>query len=160
MPQFAHMIIHISTDCPAAAELERFAHAGERRGEGAAGIDLTDEAAVESYYRGLVELWAAIHGAGGFAMAPVAEAGAAAGAADATAEPSPSPCSFFVPGLVDCHVHLNGIGDGRAGDELTLLPDEVRTLQAARNARAHLYSGVTTVRACGEVVPRSSVQGN
>ena len=54
-----------------------------------------------------------------------------------------------LPGLVDCHVHLNGIGDGRAGDELTLLPDEVLTLQAARNARAHLYSGVTTVRDCG-----------
>ena len=23
----------------------------------------------------------------------------------------------ILPGLVDCHVHLNGIGDGRAGDE-------------------------------------------
>ena len=55
----------------------------------------------------------------------------------------------LLPGLVDCHVHLNGIGDGRAGDELTLLPDEVLTLQAARNARTHLYSGVTTVRDCG-----------
>ena len=54
-----------------------------------------------------------------------------------------------LPGLVDCHVHLNGIGDGRTGDELALLPDEVLTLQAARNARAHLYSGVTTVRDCG-----------
>ena len=55
----------------------------------------------------------------------------------------------ILPGLVDCHVHLIGIGDGRAGDELTLLPDEVLTLQAARGARAHLYSGVTTVRDCG-----------
>ena len=54
-----------------------------------------------------------------------------------------------LPGLVDCHVHLIGMGDGRTGDELTLLPDEVLTLQAARNARAHLYSGVTTVRDCG-----------
>ena len=54
-----------------------------------------------------------------------------------------------LPGLVDCHVHLIGIGDGRAGDELTTLPDEVLTVQAARNARAHLYSGVTTVRDCG-----------
>ena len=26
-----------------------------------------------------------------------------------------------LPGLVDCHVHLNGIGDGRIGNELTLL---------------------------------------
>ena len=57
--------------------------------------------------------------------------------------------STVLPGLVDCHVHLNGIGDGRAGDDLVTLPDEVLTLQAARNARAHLYSGVTTVRDCG-----------
>jgi len=55
----------------------------------------------------------------------------------------------ILPGLVDCHVHLIGIGDGRVGDELVTLPDEVLTLQAARNARAHLYSGVTTVRDCG-----------
>ena len=50
-----------------------------------------------------------------------------------------------LPGLVDCHVHLNGMGDGRAGDELVTLPDEVLALQSARNARAHLYAGVTTV---------------
>ena len=55
----------------------------------------------------------------------------------------------IMPGLVDCHVHLIGIGDGRKGDELTTLPDEVLTLQAAANARKHLYSGVTTVRDCG-----------
>jgi imidazolonepropionase-like amidohydrolase len=55
----------------------------------------------------------------------------------------------ILPGLIDSHVHLIGIGDGRAGDELTTLDDEVLTLQAARNARAHLFSGVTTVRDCG-----------
>jgi imidazolonepropionase-like amidohydrolase len=54
-----------------------------------------------------------------------------------------------LPGLIDCHVHLIGIGDGRTGDDLNKLPDEVLTLQAARNARAHLYNGVTTVRDCG-----------
>ena len=54
-----------------------------------------------------------------------------------------------LPGLVDCHVHLIGFGDGRSGDELATLPDEVLTLQAARNAAAHLRSGVTTVRDCG-----------
>ena len=31
----------------------------------------------------------------------------------------------ILPGLVDSHVHLIGIGDGRAGDELVTLPDEV-----------------------------------
>ncbi len=55
----------------------------------------------------------------------------------------------ILPGLVDCHVHLIGIGDGRAGDDLVTLPDEVLTLQAAQNVRKHLYSGVTTVRDCG-----------
>ena len=55
----------------------------------------------------------------------------------------------ILPGLVDSHVHLNGIGDGRAGDELATLPDEVLTVQAAENARRHLYSGVTTLRDCG-----------
>ena len=54
-----------------------------------------------------------------------------------------------LPGLIDCHVHLNGIGDGRSGDDLSTLPDEVLTLQSARNARAHLYAGATTVRDCG-----------
>lgn len=55
----------------------------------------------------------------------------------------------ILPGLVDSHVHLNGIGDGRAGDELAALPDEVLTVQAAQNARRHLHSGVTTLRDCG-----------
>ena len=55
----------------------------------------------------------------------------------------------ILPGLVDCHVHLIGIGDGRAGDELVTLPDEVLTVQAAQNVLKHLYSGVTTVRDCG-----------
>ena len=59
------------------------------------------------------------------------------------------PDATILPGLVDCHVHLIGIGDGRAGDELVALPDEVLTVQAAQNARRHLYSGVTTVRDCG-----------
>ncbi len=54
-----------------------------------------------------------------------------------------------LPGLIDSHVHLIGFGDDRMGDELATLPDEVLALQAARNARTHLYSGVTTVRDCG-----------
>ena len=55
----------------------------------------------------------------------------------------------ILPGLVDCHVHLNGIGDGRSGDELVTLPDEVLTVQTAQNARRHLYTGVTSLRDCG-----------
>jgi imidazolonepropionase-like amidohydrolase len=55
----------------------------------------------------------------------------------------------LLPGLVDVHTHLNGFGDGRPGDDLATLPDELLLLQAARNARAHLDSGVTTLRDCG-----------
>jgi imidazolonepropionase-like amidohydrolase len=80
----------------------------------------------------------------------------AAGPEETVHPPEGAPCQELrydnqtvLPGLIDCHVHLIGIGDGRMGDELTKLPDEVLTLQAARNARAHLYSGVTTVRDCG-----------
>ncbi|MCI0439220.1 MAG: amidohydrolase family protein, partial [Chloroflexi bacterium] len=54
-----------------------------------------------------------------------------------------------MPGMVDCHTHHNGFGDGRAGDDLALLADEVLTLQSARNARASLFSGVTTIRENG-----------
>ena len=54
-----------------------------------------------------------------------------------------------MPGMVDCHTHHNGFGDGRVGDELAELPDEVLTLQSARNARASLFSGVTTIRENG-----------
>ena len=59
------------------------------------------------------------------------------------------PHGTVLPGLIDSHVHLIGIGDGRTGDELVTLPDEILTVQAAENARRHLYSGVTTVRDCG-----------
>ena len=59
------------------------------------------------------------------------------------------PNQTIMPGLIDCHVHLISLGDGRAGDDLNLLPDEVLTLQAAKNAKMHLQSGVTTVRDCG-----------
>lgn len=49
----------------------------------------------------------------------------------------------LMPGMVDCHTHHNGFGDGRSGDELTLLADEVLTLQSARNARTSLFSGMS-----------------
>jgi NAD(P)-dependent dehydrogenase (short-subunit alcohol dehydrogenase family) len=39
------------------------------------GIDLTDEATVDGFYRQIPDLWASIHVAGGFAFGPVATAG-------------------------------------------------------------------------------------
>ena len=59
------------------------------------------------------------------------------------------PDQTVMPGMVDGHTHHNGFGDGRSGDELVTLPDEILTLQSARNAGASLYSGVTTIRENG-----------
>jgi NAD(P)-dependent dehydrogenase (short-subunit alcohol dehydrogenase family) len=47
--------------------------AGHARARPAPGVSLTDEAAVEGFYGGLPPLWASIHIAGGFAMAPITE---------------------------------------------------------------------------------------
>ena len=59
------------------------------------------------------------------------------------------PDKTVMPGMVDCHTHHNGFGDGRLGDDLAGLPDEVLTLQSARNARTALFSGVTSIRENG-----------
>jgi NAD(P)-dependent dehydrogenase (short-subunit alcohol dehydrogenase family) len=60
-----------------AAEVASFEFVGDPAVHIARGIDLGDEAAVEGFYRALPPLWASIHLAGGFAMAPVAEVSAA-----------------------------------------------------------------------------------
>ncbi|WP_225768256.1 SDR family NAD(P)-dependent oxidoreductase [Inquilinus sp. Marseille-Q2685] len=51
----------------------RFAHRGHDRVVLSPVPDLTDEAAVAAFYAALPELWASIHVAGGFAMAPIGE---------------------------------------------------------------------------------------
>jgi len=56
-----------------AAELDHFPHKSDSGVHVATGIDLADEAAVTRFSASLLSLWASIHIAGGFAMAPVAE---------------------------------------------------------------------------------------
>ena len=60
-----------------AAELADFPFASDAGVHIAGGVDVADEAAVHRFYQALPPLWASIHLAGGFAMAPVAETSAA-----------------------------------------------------------------------------------
>ena len=60
-----------------AAELDSFPFAGDTGVDVSRGIDVADEAAVQRFYRALPPLWASIHLAGGFAMAPIGKMSAA-----------------------------------------------------------------------------------
>ena len=51
-----------------------------------------------------------------------------------------------LPGLVDAHVHMSLFADGRSYEQMAADPDSAMMLAAARNARTHLASGVTTAR--------------
>ena len=55
----------------------------------------------------------------------------------------------LLPGLVDAHTHLVAPGDGTLGDDVAREDDDILLLQAAKNARTLLYSGVTTLRENG-----------
>ena len=59
------------------------------------------------------------------------------------------PGKTLLPGLVDCHSHLNMPGDETSVEEATALTDELLVLVSARNARLALESGVTSLRDCG-----------
>ncbi|HTV88512.1 MAG TPA: SDR family NAD(P)-dependent oxidoreductase [Stellaceae bacterium] len=61
-----------------AAELATWPHRDDPAVHVTTGVDLAGEAAVRRFYAGLPPLWASIHLAGGFAMAPAAETSAAA----------------------------------------------------------------------------------
>ena len=58
-------------------ELDGFPHADHPNVVVTTGVDLTDAARVDEFYGALPALWASIHLAGGFAMAPLAETSAA-----------------------------------------------------------------------------------
>lgn len=55
----------------------------------------------------------------------------------------------ILPGLVDAHTHLVAPGDGTLGDDIATEDDDILLLQAAKNARTLLHSGVTTLRENG-----------
>src|SRR6266545_557425 len=55
----------------------------------------------------------------------------------------------ILPGLVDAHTHLVAPGDGTLGDDVAKEDDDILLLQAAKNARTLLDSGVTTLRENG-----------
>jgi imidazolonepropionase-like amidohydrolase len=55
----------------------------------------------------------------------------------------------IMPGLVDAHTHLVAPGDGTLGDDIAKEDDDILLLQAAKNARTLLHSGVTTLRENG-----------
>src|SRR5438046_4710151 len=55
----------------------------------------------------------------------------------------------ILPGHVDAHTHLVAPGDGTLGDDIAKEDDDILLLQAAKNARTLLHSGVTTLRENG-----------
>src|ERR1700730_16111855 len=55
----------------------------------------------------------------------------------------------ILPGLVDAHTHLVAPGDGTLGDDVAKEDDDILLLQAAKNARTLLHSGLTTLRENG-----------
>ncbi len=61
-----------------ASELARFPHRDDGSVRLIGGVDLTSGQSVDAFYDDLPELWASIHLAGGFAMAPIADTEAAA----------------------------------------------------------------------------------
>jgi NAD(P)-dependent dehydrogenase (short-subunit alcohol dehydrogenase family) len=60
-----------------AAEINDFPYADDAGVHIVREVDVADEASVRGFYQGLPPLWASIHLAGGFAMAPVGETSAA-----------------------------------------------------------------------------------
>ena len=58
-------------------ELRGYRHRADPRVRLVEGVDVTREDAVRAYYGDLPRLWASIHLVGGFAMAPIEDAGAA-----------------------------------------------------------------------------------
>jgi len=59
------------------------------------------------------------------------------------------PDGTLLPGLIDCHEHLNGHDKYAIGDDSVDAPDTILTLVAAHHCRRLINSGVTTTRIVG-----------
>jgi imidazolonepropionase-like amidohydrolase len=80
----------------------------------------------------------------------IVEVGPAAGVAcPEQAERLEFPDLTLMPGLVDCHVHVNNRGDGMPIVGAAPEDDDLRVLQSAANLRIALQAGITTLRECG-----------
>ena len=55
----------------------------------------------------------------------------------------------ILPGMVDAHTHLVSPGDGTPSDEVGMEGDDILLMQAVKNARTILHSGVTAIRENG-----------
>src|SRR5215469_6830947 len=71
----AGAICHVPNFIP--VELADFPHIGDAGVQIASDVDVADESSVHRFYQALPPIWASIHLAGGFAMAPVGETSAA-----------------------------------------------------------------------------------
>lgn len=81
------------------------------------------------------------------AVAPDHELGLPEGAPGQVLE---FPSATLLPGLIDCHIHINMPGNGRRGEDVHLNDtDDIRLLRSTQNVTTVLQSGVTTVFDCG-----------
>ncbi len=55
----------------------------------------------------------------------------------------------ILPGMVDAHTHLVSPGDGTPSDEVGREGDDILLMQAVKNARTILHTGVTAIRENG-----------
>lgn len=92
------------------AASRRFVHRGHERVALSPVPDLTDEATVEAFYAALPSLWASIHAAGGFAMAPI-------GGTDKAALQRQLDTNL-VTGVLCCRAAVQAIGRGAAGGRI------------------------------------------
>ncbi len=59
------------------------------------------------------------------------------------------PGHTILPGLIDCHLHLMLVGDGRPSESIMEESNELLLMRSARNAATNLAAGITTVRDLG-----------